>query len=106
MSRASNDLADIVSAIPAGEGSGPCADHREASMLLYYPAQYQSNCVYAVCRDAAGKPLEGVGVRFSWKPEGEESTVAYTNSSGVAPVAQRRPGTSDAEDADRLSGIR
>ncbi len=85
MSRASNDLADIVASIPTGQGSCAGADHRQSDDEALLSSAHGKACAYAKCLDANGNPMQGVAVRFTWNlSSGPVSAIAYTDSKGVA----------------------
>lgn len=88
-SRAVNDLADIIAAVPAGKGLAlPPASmkHVMSKPAYYFPRKGQSIRTHVMCLDAAGKPMEGVRVRFTWP--GENGTtrtyVTYSDVTGLA----------------------
>ena len=85
MSRASNDLADIIASVPTGRGLAPAPVTVRATMRRYYPARYTKACAYARCLDSNGNPMQGVAVRFTWElSSGSVSAIAYTDAKGVA----------------------
>lgn len=89
LSRAVNDLADIIAAVPAGQGrSVPPASMKQAmsARTYYYPRRGQLIRTHTVCLDESGEPMEGVRVRFSWLgPGGTVKTYTrYTNRDGLA----------------------
>ena len=89
LSRSVNDLADIIAAIPAGQGRSAAPASMKQSMssrTYYYPRKGQLIRTHAVCVDAAGTPMEGVRVKFSWPgPGGTVKTYTrYTNRDGLA----------------------
>ncbi len=86
LSRASNDLADIVRTIPTAAGVSKAPAKLNAShMSVYYPASTGKVCASTTCLDAAGKPIEGAVVTFVWPLKAGNRTVkAYTNSAGYA----------------------
>jgi len=85
LSRAVNDLADIVCAVDDGKGLAENPKDIKVTMSKYYPAQKSKVCAYAKVVDANGKPMEGVGVRLSWPlSNGTETVTVYTEPDGVA----------------------
>ncbi len=101
LNRATNDLADIVAAIPAGKGlAQPPATMRQKMMKMtyYYPRRGSSFstdkiCSQTYCYDANGNPMRGVAVTFSWPfATGTKSYVAYTDANGLA-YNWQAPGT-------------
>lgn len=89
LSRSVNDLADIIAAIPAGQGrsSAPASMRQSMSArTYYYPRKGQLIRTHTVCTDESGAPMEGVRIRFSWPgPRGTVKTYTrYTNRDGLA----------------------
>lgn len=88
-SRAVNDLADIIAAVPAGEGLAlPPASMKQVMTQpqYYYPRKSQFIRSHVVCLDAAGDPMEGVRVWFTW-PGANGTTrtyAAYSDAKGIA----------------------
>lgn len=88
-SRAVNDLADIIASVPAGEGLAlPPASMRQkmSKPQYYYPRKAQFIRSHVICLDAAGKPMEGVRVWFTW-PGANGTTrtyAAYSDAAGLA----------------------
>jgi len=88
LNRASNDLADIISSIPAAAAAGPAltaASLSSSRMSIYYPAPTGKVCATTRLLNSAGKPIEGAAVFFSWPLEGGVVVEkAYTNYYGYA----------------------
>lgn len=86
LSRASNDLADIVRTIPTAAGvAQPPAKMTGSRMSIYYPASTGKVSAATTCLDAAGKPIEGAVVYFTWPLKAGPKTVkAYTDAKGYA----------------------
>jgi hypothetical protein len=72
LSRAVNDLADIVLSVPEGRGS-PEPVRLTATVSHLYPSILSPVSVTATCLDEDDVPVEGVRVRFGW---------TYASSSG------------------------
>jgi len=82
-SRAANDLADIIRAIPKGTGQAPLPKRPTVTLTYTYPRQSQAVGAFVTCVDAAGKPMEGVGVKFTWRlPTGTKTSLMYTEADG------------------------
>lgn len=85
LNRAVNDLADIICAVDDGKGLAQKPTDIKVYMSKYYPAQKTSVCAYAKAVDSKGKPIEGVGVTFTWKlKSGTKTVTVYTEPDGVA----------------------
>ncbi len=90
MSRASNDLADIVRSIPVAAATStgialPPAKLTGSAMSVYYPASTGKVRASTTALNAAGKPIEGAIVTFTWPLKAGTKTVkAYTNAAGFA----------------------
>jgi hypothetical protein len=92
LNRAVNDLADIIRAVPQGEGvARPPAvmKHRMQKMTYYYPRKGTNTSdmvrTEVTCYDAAGNPMRAVPVTFTWPlASGPKTYVAYTNLHGMA----------------------
>lgn len=90
LSRASNDLADIVRSIPVAAATSkgialPPAKMTHSGMSIYYPASTGKVRASTTCLNASGKPIEGAIVTFTWPLKSGPKTVkAYTNSAGFA----------------------
>jgi len=82
-SRAANDLADIISTIPTGEGLAPAPTRPSVSLTYTYPRQSQYVGAFVTCTDESGKPMEAVGVKFIWRlPTGTKTVLSYTDADG------------------------
>jgi len=86
LSRAVNDLADIVRTLPTGEGASAPPAKITATVSNKRPAAGHKVCTYAKCFDADGRTLKGVRVEFYWPRAdgGLQRVSAYTDSTGVA----------------------
>jgi len=86
MSRAANDLADIIGGIARHEGLSPPPALMTLALSKIFPAQHDDVTASARCTDASRSPMEGVGVTFAWPlPSGRTvSVVRYTGSDGIA----------------------
>ena len=84
LSRAVNDLADIIQSIPNGTGI-PEAGTVAASSLRTNVGKNTDVVVYAKVTDDSGNPVEGARVVYEWKlPQGTITDVEYTMADGVA----------------------
>jgi len=82
-SRAANDLADIIRAIPTGAGEAPLPTRPSVSLTYTYPRQSQSVGAFVTCVDPSGKPMEGVGVKFIWRlPTGTKTELVFSEKDG------------------------
>jgi hypothetical protein len=95
LSRAVNDLADIVSGIPSARGLAKTPAVMKLTLSRHYVTPGLMLCAYATCTDAAGKPMEGVGVTFSWPGPGGSviTTMGYSGPTGVAHNWRKMGGT-------------
>ena len=99
LSRGANDLADIIAGIAHGDGVSAPPKRIALTVTRRYDAPGSRIGVYAVCTDAAGKPIEGVTVTFRWPTAAGATvdTIAFTGSSGMAyswkTVDRLRPGS-------------
>lgn len=92
LNRATNDLADIICAVSKGEGLSKAPAVMKQRMWqpnYYFPRSSDSQSAVirsdVYCYDAAGKPMPGVGVTFTWPlGSGIKSRVAYTDAHGFA----------------------
>ena len=86
MSRAINDLADVIRTLPTAEGASAPPHKIVASLSNKSPARGRKVCAYAKCTDEDGRILEGVRVDFYWPTSGggTAKASAYTDSAGVA----------------------
>lgn len=84
MSLAVNDLADVISTIPTGNGCSAAPARMTVSMFRTYPAQNANAIVNVACYDASGRPLEGVALNIRWDfASGTVSTVDFTGPDGT-----------------------
>jgi hypothetical protein len=92
LNQAVNDLTDIIQAVPQGEGlskTPATMQHNMYKMTYHYPRRGTGSDdrirTQVSCFDAAGRPMEGVAVTFTWPfAGGPKSYIAYTDSSGLA----------------------
>jgi hypothetical protein len=86
LSRAANDLADIIGGIARHEGLSASPAAIKLTLSKRFPAQHDDVAASAKCTDAQGHPMEGVGVTFTWPvPSGGTVTaVRYTGPDGIA----------------------
>lgn len=88
LNRAINDLADIIAAVPDGKGvSRPPATLTQTwgNPRYRYPRATQKIRPNVVARDAAGDPMEGVAITYTWPlKDGPKTVVRYTDSTGLA----------------------
>jgi hypothetical protein len=86
MSRAANDLADIIGGIARHEGLSAAPAVMKLTLSKRFPAQHDDVTASARCTDAGGSPMEGIGVTFAWPlPSGRTvSVVRYSGPDGIA----------------------
>jgi hypothetical protein len=86
LSRASNDLADLILAMPKGQGFSPVPTRMTAWVSQQHPYPDQKICADVKCVDANGAPMEGVAVEFSWEqPNGSfKKSTLWTFPNGIA----------------------
>ncbi len=85
MSRAANDLADIIRTIPTGKGKAPAPATTTMRFPHIQPAQRTTTGAYIRCLDASGRPMEAVAVYFVWPtPSGTMRVRRYTEADGRA----------------------
>lgn len=83
LSRAVNDLADIISTIPTGLGRASAPATVEFDMAYARVPQNHKAGARVTVTDANGKPLDGVRVKFVWHlPAGNETRTTYTDANG------------------------
>jgi hypothetical protein len=85
LSRAANDLADMIAAIPAGEGLAAEATISALAPSTKTPRRTSKVAARATLLDESGEPLEGVRIDYTWRI-GTRSvhTVCYSDKSGIA----------------------
>jgi hypothetical protein len=84
LSRAVNDLADIIQALPAGSGI-PAPVKLSATISNHYPSIASPISLTANVLDSGNRPAQGVRVRFSWVTASSIRMVdAFTDPNGVA----------------------
>jgi hypothetical protein len=86
LSRAVNDMADLIVGMPQGAGLALAPKKVSASLPKRYPGRGRMVCAYATCKDASGHAVEGAVVVFSWPmPDGStKKQIRWTDPSGVA----------------------
>jgi len=86
LSRAANDLADIIGGIRRGDGLALAPATVKVTVSNRRPTRGSRVYVYARCADAAGRAMEGARVAFVWPlaSGGVATATAITGSSGVA----------------------
>jgi len=85
LNRAANDLADIIRSVPVGAGLAHAPAQAKADMSRHDPDPGNIPNAFVICRDATGKPMEGVGVAFTWHlPSGDVTYVRYSDPHGLA----------------------
>jgi|GEM_PF-874900 len=83
LSRAANDIADIIRAIPEGTGVPPRVS-MTSKVSHSYPAYDSRISITATCLDTDDRPAEGVRVRFNWGyPSGQRAVDAFTGTDGT-----------------------
>ncbi|HET6350579.1 MAG TPA: zinc dependent phospholipase C family protein [Coriobacteriia bacterium] len=89
LSRASNDLADIIASVPSAAGVAPAPTAIGVQMSRYNVAQNAKAGALVQVRNDNGAPMEGVGVLLTWQVAGgTKQVLAYTDSSGYAQYYQ------------------
>jgi len=89
LSRASNDLADIIASVPLAAGLAPAPTAIGVQMSRYNVAQNAKAGALVQVRNDDGAPMEGVGVLLTWQVAGgTKQVLAYTDSSGYAQYYQ------------------
>ena len=84
LSRAVNDLADIITAVEVGEGLAVEPATIDSEVSKQWPALNQTIRTAARVTDADGRPIEGAPVTFSWQIGSKTETVTvYTHEDGV-----------------------
>lgn len=85
MSRAVNDLADIIASIPTGSGEATAPAKVELSLSRVNPRQYQRVGAFVTVTGADGRPMNAVGVRLVWSlPTGTGTWLTFTEANGSA----------------------
>jgi hypothetical protein len=92
LNRGINDLADIIQAVPKGEGLAKAPTtmkHGMQKMTYHFPRKgtrtNDTIRTQVYCYDAAGKPIQGLAVTFTWPlSTGLKSALAYTDANGLA----------------------
>ena len=84
LSRAVNDLADMIQAIPVGSGI-PTPVKLTTTISHHYPSIESPISLPATVLDADDRPAEGVRIRFLWSyPSAVRIVDAFSDSNGVA----------------------
>lgn len=84
LSRAVNDLADIIRAVPQGSGV-PTTVKLSTTITHPYPWVESPISLTAKCVDADNLPAEGVRIRFFWSYPGSSRTIdLFTDANGTA----------------------
>ena len=86
LSRAVNDMADIIRSMPSGSGVSPPPAKVKTTITKHYPGRGRKICACATCLDDKGQPLQGIRVEFCWPKSsgGTTKATAYSDTSGVA----------------------
>lgn len=85
LSRAVNDLADIITMVEQGKGLAVEPASIEPEVSKRWPARNQKIRTAALVTDANGDPIEGAPVKFSWLINGRtKSVTVYSHKDGVA----------------------
>ncbi|HEY5549448.1 MAG TPA: hypothetical protein VIL17_07665 [Coriobacteriia bacterium] len=85
MSRAVNDLADIISSIPSGVGEATAPAAVDMSLSATNPRPTQRLGTLVTITDANGAPINAVGVKFEWRlPTGTVTWLTFTDANGYA----------------------
>lgn len=93
LSRAANDLADIIATIPTGQGKAPTVNITSLSTYRRYVGQTSNVAAYAKVRDANGDPVQGVRVTYTWAfSSGPKEVFTFTDSTGLATLYQNMGG--------------
>lgn len=83
MTRAVNDLADIIASIPTGTGEATAAASVTMGLSRTNPRPNEKVGAWVRVADASGRPIDAVGVTFVWKLASETVTwLTYTDASG------------------------
>lgn len=82
-SRAVNDLADIIASVPAAAGEATAVADVALSLTTTTPRRNQAVGAYVSCTDASGRPVEAVGVTYTWSlPTGVSAWTSFTDENG------------------------
>jgi hypothetical protein len=86
LSRAINDMADIIRSMSAAAGVSAPPAKVNTTITKHYPGRSRNICAYATCLDLKGRTLEGIRVDFYWPKSGGGTTkvTAYSDAHGVA----------------------
>ena len=85
MSRAVNDLADLVRSVPEGSAEATAPTTPTMNLNTNYPRPGQRVRASVICKDAMGRPLPGVGVQILWRlPTGDRTVTVFTQDDGEA----------------------
>lgn len=93
LSRAANDLADIIASVPSGQGMAPMVNITSLSTFRRYVGQTSNVAAYAKVRDTNGNPVQGVRVTYTWAfSTGPKEVFTFTDSTGLATLYQSMGG--------------
>jgi uncharacterized protein YhfF len=85
MSRAANDLADIIRGIAEGAGEATAPTTVDMSLSTTSPHQGRKVGAFVTCLDADGEPITAVEVTFVWQlPTGTVTYMTFTDDDGRA----------------------
>ena len=85
LSRAANDLADIISAVPSGEGRAPTPTMRSLIPSNRTPRRATKVAMRTRIVDPAGRPIRAVRVDYEWRIGKQTArSVAYSEADGTA----------------------
>jgi hypothetical protein len=82
-SRAVNDLADIIASVPSAAGEATAVADVALSLTTSTPWRNQAVGAYVSCTDPSGRPVEAVGVTYTWSlPTGTTAWTSFTEKDG------------------------
>ncbi|HET6350746.1 MAG TPA: zinc dependent phospholipase C family protein [Coriobacteriia bacterium] len=85
LSRAANDLADIIASIPTGSGLAAHSRIRSVKPSQSTPRQAANVAVHVKVVDASGVPVRGARVNYTWHLGSRVTeTTSYSDAKGVA----------------------
>ena len=86
LSRAINDMADIIRSMPNASGVSRPPATLSTTMSKHYPGRSRKICAYASCLSSTGHPLQGIRITFYWPKSGggTAKATAYSDAHGVA----------------------
>lgn len=90
LSRAANDLGDLLKTIPTHGGGAPAVNTLSSSVKIRYIGQNQIQGVYVSAKGTDGNPIEGLAVDIDWPLPGGGTTTerVYTMPDGKAKLAR------------------